>query len=436
MVDTPLHKKLKMASLDLPAQVSQETDVGVYAQGYAGPMRLARLLFIANELPELRGSAFHSLAHELRQNTTNVALYTQVYQLLSDSYTNDAWAASIPPMDHAWVEQTQQHNRETLEQLESELKSHRNHLLKDSVRLGYLALGEFYLQTGDTNAATKCYLRAREYCAHPSQYMDLFVRLMTLGLLTKQWPLVTTYLQRLNTYTFKNKLTPALQEQVLCIQALLHIRQGSYAEAVDHLAQLPQDPEQFSPQILSTTDVATLAVLCALADHPRSYTQALLHQNPRFKLYLETSPLARPLATAFHRSQFNKARGYLDMISRTLAQDMFLAEAAPLLQEKIQMTMLLAYIRPYSVVDIHQMATAFEMTSDEVEQHVFDLLRANRLTAQIDGQTKVIYCHPVAAHCPATREAALMQLGAQATEQTQLLATQVHLRENDIEVLH
>ncbi|KAJ1971218.1 cop9 signalosome complex subunit [Dimargaris verticillata] len=436
MVDTPLHKKLKMANLDLPAQTGQDAGVDTYAQSYAGPMRLARLLFIINEHPELRGSAFQSLVHELHQNTINVALYTQVYELLADSYANDAWAASIPSMDCSWLEQTQQRNRDTLERLESELKGHRNHLLKDSVRLGYLELGEFYLQTGDTNAATKCYLRAREYCAHPTQYMDLFVRLMTLGLLTKQWPLVTTYLQRLSTYTFKTKPTPALQEQVLCIQALLHIRQGNYAEAVDHLTQLPRDPDQFSPQILSTRDVATLAVLCALADQPRSYIQNILRYNHRFKLYLETSTLAKHLIAAFHRSQFNQARAYLDTIVRTLAQDMFLAETASSMQEKIHTAMLLAYMRPYSVIDMRQMAMAFEIPSDKLEQHVFDLLSANRLTAQIDGQTKVIYCHSIKTNCPATKEMALIQLGAQVTEQTELLATQVHLQENDIVVQH
>jgi len=93
-------------------------------------MAIQRLLSIGNHCPPLAPEAFKT-AINLLKKTLDVTTYGEAVKGLANVAPNDANAV----LDEDWIEQTSKTVRLKTEKLEAELKSYKNNMIKESIRV-------------------------------------------------------------------------------------------------------------------------------------------------------------------------------------------------------------------------------------------------------------------------------------------------------------
>ena len=231
---------------------------------------------------------------------------------LGEAYASDA----------AWVEGVDKRAAATKERLESDLQSSRTSMAKESIRVGYNDLGEFFYRRGDLDAALKNFVRTRDYCSVARHSVEMCLSVVKASVALGSFAHVSNYVA-------KAEHTPDLTDpraiaKLRAAAGLALLHQGDYAGAArkflecnpDHLTQPAKPPSgtatgtaaaASSSQISSSTagsgvsggeepppnafseviapeDVAVYGGLCALASFDRQELKRHVVGNLSFKV--------------------------------------------------------------------------------------------------------------------------------------------------------
>ena len=93
-------------------------------------MKTTRLLFIGNHCPPLAPEALKTAIAIIKQDK-DVRLYRQAVQALQVYTPNDPDAK----LDEDWIEKTTREVKQKTDRLEAELKSYKNNMIKESIRV-------------------------------------------------------------------------------------------------------------------------------------------------------------------------------------------------------------------------------------------------------------------------------------------------------------
>lgn len=96
-----------------------------------GSIRITRLIFIADNLPQLRVNSLKMALKEVVK-TLDVKLYHFLYQKLEDA-TNGSREMKL---DQAWLDKADALARTTTDSLEIELKNYKSNFIEESIRVG------------------------------------------------------------------------------------------------------------------------------------------------------------------------------------------------------------------------------------------------------------------------------------------------------------
>ena len=106
------------------------------------------------------------LAHDILKRGENMTTYVEVCTRIAGT---DAGAAGTDAgaqytIDQTLVDQKEQNSHQKREILQTELAGYKTNSIKESIRMGYCDLGDFYRARGDYQNAFKAYARTRDYC--------------------------------------------------------------------------------------------------------------------------------------------------------------------------------------------------------------------------------------------------------------------------------
>jgi hypothetical protein len=179
-------------------------DLDAIVASYAPNAAIARLLFIADRAKE-RGRAEDAdvqpdatetdlqpahphpspssaleldalrRAHDLLRASENTSLYVSVCERL-DGRLGDAYR-----LDRSWVDVVDANAARRKDILEAELGGYKTNAIKESIRMGYVDLGDFYRARGDAANAFKAYARTREYCTTARQVVSTCLNIARVG---------------------------------------------------------------------------------------------------------------------------------------------------------------------------------------------------------------------------------------------------------------
>lgn len=112
--------------LDIP-----KFDLESYISNYDGYTRLIRLHHIGSSSPYLAVDAYHMAIEEAKQGK-NLKLYYQLVEELNHIAPKDP--LGVPDLD--WADMTDRAVKEEEARLENELRSYKNNLIQESIRVG------------------------------------------------------------------------------------------------------------------------------------------------------------------------------------------------------------------------------------------------------------------------------------------------------------
>ncbi|KAF1838557.1 PCI-domain-containing protein [Decorospora gaudefroyi] len=363
-------------------------DLESYIANYSGYTRIDRLHHIGAHSPYLAVDAYR-LAIAQAKRGKNVELYTTLVEELSKIAPDDPAALT----DTTWAEKKTREVREEHDRLEHELKSYKNNLIKESIRMGNEDLGHFYYDTGDFSNAHKAYMKMREHCTSPKHLADMNLRLVYTSIAQKSWTNVMANLAKSEATQLKGEDKAKLEPIISACNGLALMCAGSYPDAATaflgtsaaYLTAEPAANITWQKEVISGNDIAVYGGLCALAYMDRVDLQNRVLANSEFRNFLELEPHIRRAINLFCNSKYSACLEVLEGYRNDYLLDVYLADILHIIYNRIRKKSIVQYFIPFSCVTLDEMASKFPTTdgrsiNDDLEQ----MINQKSLDARID----------------------------------------------------
>lgn len=417
--------------VDLPTNF----DLDSYASGYIGLIKIRRLMFIAKHCPGLQEEAL-KLALACVEETHNTSTYITIRQKLFQCTKDSKYAENEEST--LFVNQTNRKSAITLERLDADLKNYRSNSIKESIRRGFDALGDHYMDCGDLSSALKMYTRARDHCTSSKHIVSLCLNIMKVSVFLGNWQQVLNYYSKAEATqemaeSHKNNINLDTVSRLKCAAGLAEMEGRKYKNAARCFIQTSFD-HCVCPDVMSPYTVAIYGGLCALASFDREELFTKVISSSSFKQFLELEPFLRDVIMQFYQSNYATCLQTLDNLRDTFMLDMYLANHISALYKQIRNKALIQYFSPYSSVDLHVMASAFNTDVVSLENELITLILEGQISARIDSHAKVMYAREVDERSAVFQKA--VEVGDAYVLRTKVLLMRALLQNNNIVVSH
>ncbi|RAL46235.1 hypothetical protein DM860_016668 [Cuscuta australis] len=362
-----------------------QIDVEAYASLYSGRTKIMRLLFVADrcnnatmQLDALR------MAYEEIKKGENTQLFREVVQRINGRLGPNYG------MDTAWAYAVDHRAEQRKDRLENELNAYRTNLIKESIRMGYNDLGDFYYAHGQLGDALKNYVRTRDYCTTSKHIIHMCLNAILVSIEMGQFSHVLSYVTKAE-QGHDSSLDDITAAKLCCAAGLAHLEAKKYKIAARKFLDVGHELLSNYNEVIAPQDVATYGALCALASFDRSELKSKVIDNVNFRNFLELVPEIRELIQDFYTSRYASCLGYLENLKTNLLLDIHLHDHVEILYNKIRNKALIQYTHPFVSVDLHMMASAFKTTVAGLEKELEALITHNEIQARIDSHNKILY---------------------------------------------
>ncbi|KAI8938739.1 hypothetical protein NX059_004606 [Plenodomus lindquistii] len=373
-------------------------DLDSYIANYAGFTRIDRLQHIGSHSPYLAVDAYKLAIAEAKRGK-NVGQYTGLVEQFSGIAPNDPAALT----DTTWAEKKTREVLHEQERLEHELKSYKNNLIKESIRMGNEDLGHFYYDTGDYSNAHKAYMKMREHCTSNKHLADMTLRLVFVSVAQKSWLGVQSNLAKVDSAQLKGDDKTKLEPIISSVTGLSHMAMGNFRDAASYflgtsptyLTAEPAANIKWQTEVLSANDVAVYGGLCALASMDRADLQDRVLANSEFRNFLELEPHIRRAITLFCNSKYSACLEVLEAYRTDYLLDVYVSKVLNTIYSRIRTKSIVQYFIPFSCVTLDEMAEKFPPAPDSsIERELEDLIRDKTLDARIDLVDRLLISPP------------------------------------------
>ncbi|CAN9225158.1 unnamed protein product [Alternaria alternata] len=373
-------------------------DLESYIANYTGYTRIDRLHHIGAHSPYLAADAYRLAIAEAKRGK-NVDLYTTLVEQFSRIVPQDP--ASVT--DTAWVEKKTREVREEHDRLEHELKSYKNNLIKESIRMGNEDLGHFYYDTGDFSNALKAYMKMREHCTSPKHLADMTLRLVYVSIAQKSWTNVLANLAKSEATQIKGDDKAKMEPIISACSGLCHMATGNYREAATAFlgtsaAYLTAEPAAYitwQKEVISGNDIAVYGGLCALAYMDRSDLQNKVLANSEFRNFLELEPHIRRAINLFCNSKYSACLEVLEGYRNDYLLDVYLSKMLNTIYSRIRTKSIVQYFIPFSCVTLDEMTSKFPPAEGRtIDEDLEEMINQRVLDARIDLVDRLLICPP------------------------------------------
>ncbi|KAL1409446.1 hypothetical protein Q8F55_003429 [Vanrija albida] len=368
--------------------------------------------------------------------------------------------------DGAWVEKVREAADADKAKLEVELSGYLSNLIKESIRLTYLALAQLALKTGSFPTAQKTFQHIREYSAGGAHHVELGLAILEAALtFNEPAPLagnvtkVEASLDRLHppvtgssskesatmttTQVAQNREIQARSQavrravgvKIRVAKAVLALSHNDYARAARELGEVNEEGglQEWEGQAISTADTAFISAICALATGSREHLRRVLLDRASFHSAVDDSQgWVLDLVRAFVDARYGDVIVLLGQAEPHMLLNPFLAPHTARLVELIRTRAIKQYITPFSSVRISAMAQAFGSTEDAILAEVAGLAEAGDLKVKIDLIDRILTIKDKDPRADAFRNA--LDVGHKANTLTQASTLRLRLVEAGVVV--
>ncbi|KAK8160739.1 26S proteasome subunit RPN7-domain-containing protein [Phyllosticta citrichinensis] len=363
-------------------------DFESYIANYEGRTRLERLHHIGITSTYLSTDALRTAITEAKHGK-DVEVYNTITDRLHTIDPDDP--LGVP--DTAWLERKTKEVKAEMESLEQQLKQYKNNLIKESIRMGYDDLGQFYTSIGEHNSAMKAFARERDYCTSTQHVADMSLKQIYSGIQQRSWTSVHSNVSKIQPMSLKAEEKAKLEPICAAVMGLSHLASGNFRDAArQFLAVNPsfmtadtQAGIAWQRQVLTGNDIAVYGGLCALASMDRSELQKHVLENSDFRSFLELEPHVRRAISLFCGSKYTQCLEILEAYRTDYLLDYYLHPRVKDLYSQVRSKSIVQYFIPFSCVTLDEMGKAFASTGGvSIEDELVEMIQRGVLNARID----------------------------------------------------
>ncbi|CAI5525922.1 unnamed protein product [Closterium sp. Naga37s-1] len=260
-------------------------------------------------------------------------------------------------------------------------------LIKESIRMGYNDLGDFFYSRGDLQQAFRCYVRTRDYCITSKHTIAMCLNVIVASVELGHFVNVSNYVQKAE----RGMTDPIVLAKLRSAAGLASLEGRKYKAAARKFVSASFDMGSSYSEVIAPQDVAVYGGLCALASFDRAELKSKLIDSVNFRNFLELVPEVRELIYDFYASRYASCLTYLDKLRPVLELDLHLHDHVAALYQQIRQRALIQYTTPFISVDLRTMAFAFNTNVAALEKELAALIMDNQVQARIDSHKGILY---------------------------------------------
>lgn len=152
---------------------------------------------------------------------------------------------------------------------------------------------------------------------------------------------------------------------------------------------------------------------------------------PGFKSLLESCGGGiQDVIENFLNGRYQDLQRQLSKIAQGLRFDLYFGNKLHTVMTDIRRKALIQYVAPYKVIDIREIAKAFDMPVDAVERELAELIGAKQIRAKIDSYGKLLYSRKDNETLLSYQEA--VQVGAKFIQETETALLRVRALQKEM----
>jgi len=353
-------------------------NLGAIASRYEGLAKFKRLEHIALHCSNYQTQAFQSLLRALK-HSSNTSMYEEIARRTGQNLGEDY------EFDKNWFETTEKRMQQRSERAEIELNQAKSRVVKESIRMGHMEVGNLLMERGLVQEALKSYFRSRDFFSTPQHNTDMCMAVaiasVNAGLLRQ----AVTYANKIET----GLEDPVMRSKIRIIVGLNALLENQFRIAAKNFLEV--DVSANFSSVLAAEEVAIYGCMCALATLPRGDLRRQLLESKSFKPLLDLVPEFKSLASSFCNSEYGACLSQLQQLKPLLLVDIHMNKSAETLCTTISDLILIQYFTPYNSIDLRRMAEAFSTDIATLENSLAQLISKGKLPARIDSQAKTMH---------------------------------------------
>ncbi|KAI0393616.1 PCI-domain-containing protein [Xylariaceae sp. FL0594] len=360
-------------------------DLDLYISNYRGRTRFDRLLLIGRCSVPLSVDALKAAVVEAKKGN-DVGRYREALEYIRLAAPNEPEAVS----DQKWVDATEQSNKATTRQLESELKGYKNNLVKESIRMAHRELGEHLEKIGDLAGAAEAYIKMRPDSNSQAHVIDVCKHLIGTMVQKRDWAGVLVNVHKLAASSLLSEDANRERAYQKAVAGLAYLGLGRYYDAAVSFLEVGVVPhsEAFN-ELASPNDIATYGGLLALASMSRAMQSEFL-ESPTFRSYLELEPHIRKAVSLFVNGRYSACLEILESYRADYLLDLYLQPHVDAILSQIRRKCITCYFWPFSCVTLESLSKAFAKPGESLEDELISMIKEGVLRAQINTIDKLL----------------------------------------------
>ena len=158
-------------------------------------------------------------------------------------------------------------------------------------------------------------------------------------------------------------------------------------------------------------------------------------KNSAILSILETNPDTADIFENFMLGRFEKFQGQMNRIEQRLTFDAYFGKhLAPKVFKQIRIKTLQQYVKPYKVIDIREVASAFGIELSIIEQELSELIASKHVKAKIDSYKKLMHSQRANPQSECYKNS--VKLGDRFIRDTEDMMMKINLIKNDSVLSH
>ena len=183
-------------------------------------------------------------------------------------------------------------------------------------------------------------------------------------------------------------------------------------------------------EMLPQETLAYYVVLSCLSSLTRAEIRESVITNSSILSMLETIPDTNDILDNFMMGRYEAFQRQLNKLQKKLKYDQFFGEhRSNNFFKKIRTLTLQQYVKPFKVIDMREISTAFGLPLEVIETELTELITSGQIKAKIDSYQKRLYARKQNPQLEAYKKAA--QVGQQFIRDTEDMLLKINLMKNN-----
>ncbi|THU55096.1 hypothetical protein C4D60_Mb11t02970 [Musa balbisiana] len=251
-------------------------------------------------------------------------------------------------------------------------------LIKESIRMGFNDLADFFYDHGQLGDALKNYVRTRDYCTTSKHLIHMCLSVILVSIELGQFMHVSNYVSKAE--QTPEQLDLVTHSKLRCAAGLAYLETKKYKLAARKFLETGPELGNNYTDMIASQDVAIYGGLCALASFDRTELKGKWQRR-------DSSP--GPCNILLNR--YASCLEYLEKLKPNVLLDIHLHDHVETLYTEIRHKAIIQYTHPFISVDLHMMAGAFKTNVAGLEKELEALITDNQIQARIDSHNKILY---------------------------------------------